>query len=374
MKRLVCFLVVFVAAVVTAYAQEAPQSFLISQEDTACGFARSVPAIFPNHDKGFLVVWMDNRNGPDEYYAQMYDSHGDAEGGNFKVFSNADIEFAPDGSFLCEYSGDHCLDPNCYFDEYDLTGSICHTDETWSKTVSFWSFGSYGFHDCIGCCVGINHDLTSFSSGYLLTFNNGGHLSLCKRNWNLDTVWNWTRLFAPMDSTLPDGALSCINGRDDFAVFWLNANHAADSTKRQVMGTFFDDDNRVLSRDVCLRIVPTSSTDPCWWERYQLRVVAVADSLYEAFLLNADSMKLSYWKIDKYGSVVDPGGSVSFSDGQIVGISSRTSSRNLCLAPMIDGEFSALASITVGTASGHVVRNLLATFDSNGELKGDVWT
>lgn len=370
MKKLTVFILSLVVLALTGEFAH-PQDFLISQEDTLCGFAQSNPQLFPDASKGFIIVWRDNRDGPAECFAQRFDSSGSPVGKNFRIFSDADIAFSPDGSFLAENSYYYSLDPYGYFTFYTLSGAICTSDGLWTQPVVFAS--KQLPLDCVGCCIGTYHDLSPCPGGYLLTYNDGGLLSISKQGSKLDTTWTWWNgndPYSQNDSVQPSRVSTCLNGQGDFAVIWLNAPCMQD-TLHTVMGTFFSKNNGVLARNIELKEVLSSAPDFDWWWKYRIRVLPVQDSLYEVFLFDTDSSTLSYWKVDRYGNAKDPGRSIAVFDGLKEGSSSSASPGSFSFTPLIGGKFSILISGTVHGLSGDVQSSSLLTFDANGAMLGN---
>ncbi len=348
------------------------QDFLISQEDSLCGFAQSNPRLFPNGRKGFVVVWRDNRNGVEQCFGQEFDSTGATVGNNFRVFSDADVAFSRDGSFLSESEDAYSLDPYGYFSFYDLKGAVGKADGSWTQPVLFVS--KQLPIDCVGCCIGVYHDLLPIPEGYLLAYNDGGLLSVSKRNSKLDTLWTWwnkKNQYSNTDSIMPASISIGVNGNGDFAVVWLNAPCRED-TAHQVMGTFFDSRNNVLTENVMLKKVYSSTPDYCWWGKYRIRLAAVGDSLYEVFLLDESSSELSFWKIDRSGKPVDSGKEVILFNPPDYGPNSYFTSTGLSMTPIVGGRFSIMISgymVVKSTFSSH---DWVLTFDASGNRIGSV--
>jgi hypothetical protein len=370
MKKSICLVVLIIATAAVCYSQEVPQNFLISQEDTSSRFSHSNPRLFPNSDKGFLIVWEDTRNGPTQYYAQLFDSLGNSVGKNFQIYSNADVAFGPDNSFLVE--GDTYVYNGYPFDDgfYYLMGRICRADGSWSKdNINL----GYAYLPWCGTGVtGIFHDLVSTSSGYLSAFNPGGPLVLTKYDWNGDTLWTWQidrEPFRP-DSITPANLSACSLGSGNFVVIWAVApfNGTRPDSSHAIMGTFFDESGAVLSENVCLERYPFGEPYYGWWYYQQLRSLGIRDSVYEFLHLEKDSLRLNYWKTDIRGNLIGDHGTVSVC--QELGITPEKDLWNseFTLTPLINGRF--LVLISVRGNSLNVLRdyNLLLTFNSDGDI------
>lgn len=372
MKRANVFSFLAVLVLMVMPGRAAAQDFLISQEDTLCGFAQSNPQLFPNGSKGFVVVWRDNRNGVEQCFAQEFDSTGARVGNNFRMFSDADVAFSQDGSFLSECEDAYSLDPYGYFSFYDFKGAVGKADGSWTQPVLFAS--KQLPIDCVGCCIGVYHDLLSIPDGYLLAYNDGGLLSVSKRNSKLDTLWTWwnkKNQYSNTDSIMPASISIGVNGNGDFAVVWLNAPCRED-TAHQVMGTFFDSRNNVLTENVMLKKVYSSTPDYCWWGKYRIRLAAVGDSLYEVFLLDESSSKLSFWKIDRSGKPVDSGKEVILFNPPDYGPNSYFTSSGLSMTPIVGGSFLIMISGYIGANSGFSLHHWGLTFDDAGNQIGSV--
>ncbi len=363
MKKSICLVVALVMMVAVARAQQGTQDFLISQEDTSCHFSHSNPILFPNGNDGFLVVWNDTRNGPAEYYAQQFDSLGNSVGKNFPIYSDEDMLFTPDGSFFVEnqYNGE-----NTPFNEYYLYGRTCKKDGTWSDLVMLANF-MLPF-DCIGVCIGVRHNLTGFSNGYLSTTSLGGSLSLSKQTWDGSGHWNW---YGPSSDTIDIASIStCFTKREDYCAVWVNVPYydPYSDTTHEIMGTFFDSDGDVLAEDVLLESHTPSIPDYHWWEKEKLNVVPVSDSLYEIFVYDGDAFSLDYWKVDRSGNSVGEKQHLQVYCDTLSSHFLSESISNFSFTPMVQGEFSLVTTIQEGTTGGHTFYNTLLAFDQDGDM------
>jgi hypothetical protein len=349
------------------YAQRATGNFLISQEDTSNHFLQANPLLFPNSGKNFLVVWDDYREGPLAHYAQQFDSLGNPIGKNFPIYSNVDVAFSPNGSFLV--LGEETFSRSFPYDDavYYLEGRICRTDGNWSELMTL---GSGVFPWCGTGFLGMHHDLVSFSSGYLIAFNANGSLFLSKRNWSGDTLWNWPHgnLYPYSSPARPATISMCLNSREDFAVVWYNSTFV--DSLDGIMGTFFDKTGQVIAENVLLK--PHEFLGATWWTYWRLKMLPAADSLYQVFAFNNSSLKLAYWKMDRYGNPVDSTNDLSVCPYTVSSTNSYGSLRNFSFTPQVNGKFSLLVSIGVSRSNSTVNYNSLFTFDEDGGLTGDI--
>ncbi|HUI29684.1 MAG TPA: T9SS type A sorting domain-containing protein [Candidatus Acidoferrales bacterium] len=369
MKKSICLLISFIMAAASGQAQQSPQNFPISQEDTSCRFNHSYPLIFPDGDKRFLVIWQDYRNGPVEYYAQLFDSVGNSVGNNFHIYSDADVAFAPDNSFLVLGEEDMSYDP--YFDDEQLylVARLCKSDGSWSDSVTL---GQTYIPWCGTGWLGISYDLKPFSGGYLDAFDADGNLSLAKREWTGDTLWTWNLggVYPPPDSIAPVNVSACFNSREDFAVVYYAVDPRAD-TIRGIAGTFFNSNDSVLGRNVILKNRDFFGASHRW-QYDDLTGVPVSDSLYEVFALDRDSSAIRYWKVDRLGSAVGTTSVTALASRTPTSVNSYSWIRNFARSPVVDGRFSIFVSIGRGDGGATVLYNSVLNFDRDGNLSGDV--
>jgi hypothetical protein len=353
---------------VAAYAQQGTGDFLISQEDTSNHFLQVNPLLFPNSSKNFLIVWDDYREGPLAHYAQQFDSLGNPIGKNFPIFSNVDVAFSPNGTFLVlgEETVPFGFPPT---DEwvYTLRGRVCRTDGSWSDPITL---GSGIIPWCGTGYLGMHHDLTSFSSGYLIAFNANGSLFLSKRDWGGDTLWNWPHgdLYPYSSPARPATISMCLNSREDFAVVWYNSTFI--DSLDGIMGTFFDKTGQAIAENVLLK--PREFLGATWWTDWRLKMLAVADSMYEVFAFNNSSLRLSYWKMDRYGNPVDSTNDLALYPYTVNSTNSYGSLSNFSFTPLVNCKLSLLVSINVSRSNSAVIYNSLFTFDEDGNLAGNI--
>lgn len=179
-----------VTTVAVCYSQEVPRDFLSGgRKSVPSAIQHSNPFLFTNSNKGFLLVWDDYRNDSLAYYAQLFDSLGNAVGKNFPIFSNTLIAFGPDSSFFTEKY--EYVDIGGGFSELDWTGYICKFDGTWLQ--SFFDRSSPLFPtDCVGIyCASGGYDLVGSEYGYVDLSGNGGSLSISASDWTKKGLWNW---------------------------------------------------------------------------------------------------------------------------------------------------------------------------------------
>jgi hypothetical protein len=349
------------------YAQRATGNFLIGQEDTSNHFLQTSPLLFPNSSKNFLVVWDDCREGPLAHYAQQFDSLGNPIGKNFPIYSNLDVAFSPNSSFLV--LGEETIYRSFPYDDgvYYLKGRTCRTDGNWSELITL---GSGIIPWCGTGYLGMHHDLTSFSSGYLIAFNANGSLFLSKRDWNGDTLWNWPRGYLdPYSLPAQPATISmCLNSREDFAVVWYNSTFI--DSLDGIMGTFFDKTGQVIAENVLLK--PREFLGATWWENWRLKILTVGDSLYQVFAFNSSSLKLSYWKMDRYGNPVGPTNDLAVYPYTMDPTNLYGSLGNFSFTPRINGKLSLLVSFGVSRSNSTAAYNSLFTFNEDGDLIGDI--
>ncbi len=370
MKRISIGVILIIVLVGAGYAQHSSGDFLINQEDSLSHFTHANPLLFPDGSKGFLIVWEDYRNGSKNYFAQRCDSLGKPIGRNFPFYSNANVAFSQDGSFFVLGEGNISFDPPFNTSYYYLKGRICQSNGTWSEPVTI---GSGENPWCGTGFVGYFHDITTFSSGYLIAFNSDGFLTISKRGWNSDTLWSWNNQYSytPDDTTRPAEISLSTNNNGDFAVVWFNAVET--DSLRGICGTFFSNEDSVIAENVVLKTSDFLGTNSSFWD-WHLKLLPVADSLYEIFAFNGMTLELKYWKVDRRGNAVGMTNEILLSPGGEYTPNSYHSVKNYSFSPLVNDEFSLIVSIVHPYVSGLTLSTSLFTFNKNGDLVGNVGT
>jgi len=104
------------------------EEFLVNEEGYPGGFPQWYPDIVPLSDNGFVVVWMDERNGYYDIYAQRFGQEGNLLGENFKA--NDDLERACQRYQAAAWGkGRFCI---CWRDMWD--GLVQVYAQTWDSS------------------------------------------------------------------------------------------------------------------------------------------------------------------------------------------------------------------------------------------------
>ncbi|HUI29683.1 MAG TPA: T9SS type A sorting domain-containing protein [Candidatus Acidoferrales bacterium] len=368
MKKSICLLVTFFIALSSGKAQQFSCNFLTSHANATLNRVRhSNPLLFPNSDNGFLLVWDDYRNDSLAYYAQLFDSLGNAIGKNFPIFSNTLIAFAPDSSFFTEKYND--VDIGGPYFEINFIGYLCKLDGTWS--LSFFNRGDPETGtDCVGICAGGQDDLLGSANGYINLSSDNGRLSVSASDWTNKGLWNW---FTGYDMVIYVTNYSATNDSEgNFAVAWLNARFQGSSNIPiyEIMGSFFDKNGDTLATNVLLRSDTLSNLDLGWWQDERLTIVPLADSLYELFDYDPYSFALSYWKVDPFGHTVGKINTFEVYHDTSANNVSAEHAANLALTPLIKDRFSSVITVYESGTSAPRNYNSVLNFDGNGDPTG----
>lgn len=368
MKNLLLMLFIVFLAFTTGRAQNSSPDFLISQEDTSCRFDQATPTIFADGARRFLVIWQDTRNGTQEYFAQLFDSLADPVGSSFCIFSNSDVAFLPDNSFLV--MGGKIVYNGWPFDDgwYYLDASICGTDGSHTDPITL---GQCYLPWCGTGFYGYSHDISTFQSGYLCAFNASGDLTISKRRWDGDTLWTWHMAppaFSSPDSFIPVGVSTCFNSAGDFAAVYFGITQRT-ALLQGIAGTFFDSGDSVIARNVIIR--PADSLFSAQVRgNSKLKIVPLSDSLYEVFVLGYGSDQLVYWRVDRAGKRVGNENEATLQAGTPTSINSYTWVKNLAVSPQAEGKFSLFACIGRSQNGSDVLYRSLLNFDRDGNMVG----
>ena len=138
------------------------------------------------------------------------------------------------------------------------------------------------------------------------------------------------------------------------------------------MGSFFDRNGDTLATNVLLRSDTLPKLDPNWgwWMDERLRIVPIADSVYELFDYDPDSFALTYWKVDLFGHPV--GNIDTFEVYHDTSADKAAAERtvNLALTPMINGRFSSVITVYESGIGSPRNYNSVINFDGNSEPIG----
>jgi hypothetical protein len=369
MRKSICLVGLFLTIAVVCYSQEIPQDFLFGgRKCVSSGTQHSNPLLFPNSNNGFLLVWEDYRNDSLEYFAQLFDSLGNAIGKNFPIFSNTLIAFAPDSSFFVE-AYDYVDIGGPYF-EIDFIGYLCKLDGTWSQSF-FDRSGPLTGTDCVGIlCAGGGYDLLSSADGYINLSGEGGSLSMSASDWTNKGLWSWNTGYAPPIYVIKYSAT--FDSEGNFAIAWLNARFEGSSytPTYEIMGSFFDRNGDTLATNVLLRSDTLPKLDQNWWMDERLRFVPVTDSLYELFDYDPDSFALSYWKVDPFGRPVGKINALEVYHDTSADKASAERTAHLAFTPILNGRFSSVITVYESGVGSQRNYNLVVNFDENGDPIG----
>lgn len=369
MRKSICLLGLFLVTAAVCYSQEVPQDFLSGgQKSESSRIQHSNPILFPNSNNGFLLVWDDYRNDSLEYYAQLFDSGGNAIGKNFPIFSNTLVAFAPDTSFFTEKY--ESVDIGGPFFEIDFIGYSCKFDGKWSLSF-FDRSGPMTGTDCVGIrCAGGGYDLLSSGNGYINLSGEGGSLSISASDWTNKGLWNWNTGYAQPIDVIKYSAT--FDSEGNFAISWLNARFQGSSytPTYEMMGSFFDRNGDTLATNVLLRSETSPNLDLSWWSEEKLRILPLEDSLYELFDYDAYSFVLTYWKVDHFGRPVGKVDTIEVSHDTSANNASAQRSANLALTPILNDRFSLVITVSESGIGSPRNYNSVLNFDGNGDPIG----
>jgi Secretion system C-terminal sorting domain len=351
----------------------AAQDFLISREDTTCDFSHSDPILFSNGSHGFLVVWADTRNGPSRFYAQRFDSLCHPVGKNFPFYSNSDVAFSPNGTFLAERDYYFSMGSGQFqVDRYNLLAAICNSDGTCSTPIQLADV--YLPFDCIGVCIGLSHDLAFSESGYVSAFDNGGSLTLFARDWAGNNLWTRGNSNAGgSGDTIHAASVSIsINPNQCLAAVWVNVQYwdpYAD-TIHQIIGTFLNGGGDTLAANVVLRSETPANIDLNWWQHEKVKVLPLSPDLYEIFDYDGDSFTLHYWTVDTAGNRIGDMNELDILHDMNPAANQSQNTSSFGFTPVVNGRFSLLLTVREPGSLTPKYYNSLLSFDTAGTLVG----
>jgi hypothetical protein len=266
--------------------------FKISTDNLPSTIIQSNPKLFYNGSKRFLVTWEDYRNGEENSYAQWFDSLGNKVGENFKILSNGSISFAKDGSYLglqedyFEYSAMDLSGVNVW-------GRIYYQNNKSSNTF-FLGGGSYPW--CGTGWLGIDYNVTNFSSGYIFVNSNDGSITFSK----YDNLGNQI-FYKNLDTIISARSTKiCIasNKNDYYILAYHNGginyfNPKADTLNFGIYASFFSLKDSLMAKDIMIDSTGKIGDDWYSYNAPYMKISIIEDSLFQVFWLYKNSTILN---------------------------------------------------------------------------------
>jgi len=144
---------------------------------------QSFPSVAMDGSGGFIITWIDWKNGPPEIYAQCYNSEGTTRGKNFKVNDNNDddrsspsVASDENGNFIVVWEDQRNGEPDIYAQRFNSEGSALGTNfkinadagsaSQWNPSIDADGSGNFIITWC--------DDRNGISDNYAQLFNRAG--------------------------------------------------------------------------------------------------------------------------------------------------------------------------------------------------------
>jgi hypothetical protein len=357
-----CTLYTILLAQLITYAQfrysPSITEFKVSNDNFPSTFIQEGTQFFPSNLNGGLYIWQDYRLGELKYFAQKVDSLGNKMGKNFEIFSNLDLCFAPDGSFLVlKESSSSSYYPGGWDGFYTIDGQI-YLDE--NTTLSPFNVASGILPWCGTGWLGIHNALTRTENHYLNFHASGGAVSFSKYDFNGNLIFQ----IIPYDS-LPTNAYDIVcaaNNLNEYVLFSLQIT--SDYLYGNLFSTFFSTSDSIIAKNV---LIDTTNFYADYSQSNHLKAMALHDSTYQIFYLSRDSLSVYYWKINHDGNQISAQRILQLSKSQLTGYINRYVT-NYSITPLVDDKFSLLVTINESRYPIDKDFHSLFAFNANGEL------
>jgi hypothetical protein len=333
--------------------------FRISDDNNPSTFKQEGTLLFPNNSIGGMYTWQDYRYGELSYFAQRIDSTGNPIGANFQIFSDFDLCFAPDGSFIVLKQGSaSSYYPGGWDGYYTIEGKI-YKDENNSSSPFYVASGIIPW--CGTGWLGNHISLARTNSHYLIFNASGGPVSFGKYDFNGNLVFQ----IIPNDS-LPMSAydIRCAaNNANEYALFSLQISQ--DFSYGNLFGTFFSPSDSIIANNV---LIDSRNFFANYYQSNQLKTITLLDSTYQVFYLSQDSLTLYSWRVNGDGSQVSAQPDLHLFKSELIGSNINRWITNFAITPIIDDKFSLLITLNESSYPSYKDFHTVFTFNSDSEL------
>ncbi len=293
MKK-ITILFLFLISTSLSQAQPVVSDFLISGDDnTPSTFTQYFPQLTVVNDRNFLMFWWDFREGVPDNFAQKFDSSGNKIGANFNTNSNIGTYLKKNGYLL---SLDQVSSSSSYFPYFEINAALYN--DLNNKIFEEEIFSGL-IPDCgTGFINGENLVSAADSSFYFLT-NYSGIISLTKieDNGNLKT-------FPQFNEQNNIGKITNAATKDGNYFFaWIKAA-GYDSIESGLYATFIDYRDSIIVPQLFITYLSDSNQVWDYIPNYNIKSVALNDSIYKLFWLNNSTLKLYSVKLNTKGEII----------------------------------------------------------------------
>ncbi len=333
--------------------------FKVSNDNDPSTFIQEETRFFPSDSKGGSYTWQDYRLGELTIFAQKVDSIGNKIGKNFEIFSDLDLCFAPDGSFLVlKESSSSSYYPGGWDGFYAIDGKI-YLDE--NTSLPPFNIASGILPWCGTGWLGIHNTLGRTDNHYLNFHSSGGIVSFSKYDFNGNLVFQ----IIPFDS-LPLNAydVACaVNYANEYALFSLQVS--PDYSFGNLYGTFFSSADSIIANNV---LIDSTNFFVNYDRSNQLRTITLCDSTYQVFYISYDSLIIYTWIVNSDGGQVSAQPDLNLSKSDFMGNNINRWITNFAITPIINDKFSLLITVEESRYPSYKEFHTLFTFDKNGKL------
>ncbi|HVO74928.1 MAG TPA: T9SS type A sorting domain-containing protein [Ignavibacteriaceae bacterium] len=354
MKKII---ILFSILISTCHAQVYPSvsDFLISGNDnTPSTFLQYAPELSVTNSQNFLMLWWDYREGNPSVYAQKFDSAGNKIGANFNTNSNIGSYLKKNGYLL---SLDQVTSTSVYFPYFGINASLFN--DLNNQIINAEIFSGLIPECGTGFIQGEYLVAASDSSFYFLT-NYSGLVSLVKMEDKgsikhipvLEERYNITQITASATS------------EGNYFFGWINGNQY-DSLETGLYATFINPKDSVVVPYLFISKLNDSVKIWDYIGNYNLKSVALNDSIYKLFWLNKSTFKLYSVKLNTNGEIISDIDSMSIPKSEPEFSEPEMQITNI-------NEESFYLSLSVHYWPTEIFQNTFIKYNLNGEIDGEM--
>lgn len=267
--------------------------FCISIEPMPGIFVQKKPQLFPTPEGRFIVAWEDYRTGETSHFAQRFDSTGLPLDKNFKVVGNTDVAFLPEGTGMIIGTTEEWIDGELGY--YIVNAQILYSTGGLSNP---FLIDQNLLPDCGTGFWGLGEKLRANNNGFVFGSNFGGNIEVKKIDPDGTIIFDSADLMQ-----LPQTAATfslAINKHGEYVILWFNSDPAM--LPSGIYATFISSGDSIIADSVLVQPYPPGYRYES--EAPQLRAITVADTLFEFFWTDLDSLDISYITYDISGNAL----------------------------------------------------------------------
>lgn len=280
------FLFLIFISVLTITAQETVYPIVISEDiSDSSVIKQKSPKLFNDTDKGFIVSWIDYRNGDPQYFGQMYTESLKKVGKNFRTPTNKYIHYlANDRSLAIDQKT--VIDWNDGIGFFDYNGYLFNN----SFTSEQLNIGNYDYTFAVDSWDSRNSSSVKFNNNFISVTDYSERLKIKKINKEtLET----TTIFDKYVYMHFKNSSVAINNKGEYVVAYLNTSYN-DTTDGLFIKSFSNMDSIIVTKKI--------KSGNYKRKHPELIILADNDSLFNLFSFNLRT--LTNTKLDTHGKII----------------------------------------------------------------------